>query len=263
MSVAGPEGEPAGDPDLRHAGRLRRRAGRRASGPARRRDRRGRPDGRQPGDRARSCSRPRPTRRWPARWPRSRGKPADPKLERPLSSSSSVDPGHWARTTSRSGRGPSTAWPSPSPKSAPYTIEIVEPKVPLVRGGSMGLKVVAHRKPGFKAPIAVYLPWNPPGVGSSGGVTIPEGRTRPSIPMNARRRRRAADLEDRGQRPRPRRGVASRPDRLASPSQLANLTIAAAVPHLRASRPRASSRARRPTWRQGDQGWPTSPARPR
>ena len=36
-------------------------------------------------------------------------------------------------------------------EECPYSIEIVEPKVPLVRGGSMGLKVRAIRKPGFKA----------------------------------------------------------------------------------------------------------------
>jgi hypothetical protein len=70
-------------------------------------------------------------------------------------------------------------------EECPYTIEIVEPKVPLVRGGSMGLKVRAHRKPGFKAAIAVYLPWNPPGVGSGGGIAIPEGKDEAIIPMNA------------------------------------------------------------------------------
>ncbi len=68
---------------------------------------------------------------------------------------------------------------------APYSIEIVEPKVPLVRGGSMALKVVAKRKPGFTAPIAVSLPWNPPGIASSGGVSIPEKQNEALIPINA------------------------------------------------------------------------------
>ena len=66
-----------------------------------------------------------------------------------------------------------------------YSIEIVEPKVPLVRGGSMNLKVVAKRKPGFDAAIGVSLPWNPPGVGSSGGVAIPAKANEALIPMNA------------------------------------------------------------------------------
>jgi len=40
----------------------------------------------------------------------------------------------------------------------------------------MDLKVVAKRKPDFKAPIEVALLWNPPGIGSSGSITIPEGK---------------------------------------------------------------------------------------
>ena len=70
-------------------------------------------------------------------------------------------------------------------EEAPYTIEVVEPKVPLVRGGSMALKVVAKRKPGFTAPISVYLPWNPPGIGSAGGIAIPEKQNEAVIPLNA------------------------------------------------------------------------------
>ena len=48
-------------------------------------------------------------------------------------------------------------------EEAPYSIEVVEPKVPLVRGGSMGLKVVAKRKEGFTAPIAVCTALEPAG----------------------------------------------------------------------------------------------------
>lgn len=70
-------------------------------------------------------------------------------------------------------------------EEAPYSIEVVEPKVPLVRGGSMGLKVVAKRKDGFTAPISVYLPWNPPGIGSAGGVVIPEKQNEAVITLNA------------------------------------------------------------------------------
>jgi hypothetical protein len=68
---------------------------------------------------------------------------------------------------------------------APFDIEVIEPKVPLVRGGSMELKVVAHRKGDFKAPIAVALVWNPPGIGSSGSITIAEGQNEATIPLNA------------------------------------------------------------------------------
>jgi len=70
-------------------------------------------------------------------------------------------------------------------EEAPFAIEVVQPKVPLVRSGQMGLKVRAIRKPDFKAAIAVSLPWNPPGVGSGGGVAIPEGQDEAVIPINA------------------------------------------------------------------------------
>ena len=70
-------------------------------------------------------------------------------------------------------------------EEAPFAIEVVEPKVPVVRNGSMQLKVVATRAEGFNAPIAVSLPWNPPGVGSAGGVSIPEGQNEALIPLNA------------------------------------------------------------------------------
>src|SRR5439155_26088410 len=67
----------------------------------------------------------------------------------------------------------------------PFKISIVEPKVPLVQNGAMNLKILAERKAGFKAPIAVYPLFNPPGVGSASGVTIPEGQNEVLLPMNA------------------------------------------------------------------------------
>jgi hypothetical protein len=68
---------------------------------------------------------------------------------------------------------------------APFKIDIVEPKVPLVRDGAMGLKVVATRKEGFTAPIALRLLYNPPGVGSSGDIKIEEGQNEAVIPLTA------------------------------------------------------------------------------
>ncbi len=70
-------------------------------------------------------------------------------------------------------------------EEAPFSVAIVQPKVPIVRGGSMDLKVVATRKQGFTAPIAVSLPWNPPGIASKGEVVIPENGTEALIPINA------------------------------------------------------------------------------
>ncbi|MFO0891219.1 MAG: peptidase [Isosphaeraceae bacterium] len=112
------------------------------------------------------------------------GKAADPKLnvQSEFTSTAALVFGQnnihvWTRTVDRLAVGVT--------EECPYTIEIVEPKVPLVRGGSMGLKVKAIRKPGFKAAISVSLPWNPPGVGSAGGIAIPEGQNEAVIPTNA------------------------------------------------------------------------------
>src|SRR5262249_49330871 len=48
---------------------------------------------------------------------------------------------------------------------APYSIEVIEPKVPLVQNGSYNLRVVAKRAEGFKGPITVFPLWTPPGLG--------------------------------------------------------------------------------------------------
>lgn len=68
---------------------------------------------------------------------------------------------------------------------SPFQIEIVQPKVPIVRNGNMELKVVAKRAEGYNAPISVVLLYNPPGIGSSGSVAIPEGATEAVIPLTA------------------------------------------------------------------------------
>jgi len=70
-------------------------------------------------------------------------------------------------------------------EEVPFKISIVEPKVPLVQNGSMNLKIVAERKPGFKAPITITPIFNPPGVGSAASVVIPEGATEVLFPVNA------------------------------------------------------------------------------
>ncbi len=70
-------------------------------------------------------------------------------------------------------------------QKAPFSIDVVEPKVPIVRGGTMNLKVVAKRKPGFSAPIAVSMLWNPPGIASKADIVIAEGKDEALIPINA------------------------------------------------------------------------------
>lgn len=67
----------------------------------------------------------------------------------------------------------------------PFSIELVEPKVPLVQNGAMRLTVIARRDKGFKAPIRVEMLINPPGVGSGRSATIQPNSDRTSIPVNA------------------------------------------------------------------------------
>ena len=71
-------------------------------------------------------------------------------------------------------------------EAAPFKLRIIEPKVPLVQGGSMELKIVADRDPGFDEAINVKMLWNPPGVSSSSDVTIPKGSNSVIYPLNAK-----------------------------------------------------------------------------
>jgi hypothetical protein len=67
---------------------------------------------------------------------------------------------------------------------APFKINIVQPKVPLVQGGSMQLKVVAEKKPDFKAPIYLQMVFYPPGIGA-GTAQINPDQNEAVIPLNA------------------------------------------------------------------------------
>ncbi|MBM3288666.1 MAG: peptidase [Candidatus Hydrogenedentes bacterium] len=69
-------------------------------------------------------------------------------------------------------------------EAAPFTIDIVQPKVPIVQNGTMNLKVVAKRNEGFTAPINLRTLWMPSGVGA-GTADIPENGTEAAIFMNA------------------------------------------------------------------------------
>jgi hypothetical protein len=70
-------------------------------------------------------------------------------------------------------------------EAAPYSIEVIEPKVPLVQNGSFNLRVVAKRAAGFKGAITVFPLWTPPNLGIQGSAVIPEGQTECVLPMNA------------------------------------------------------------------------------
>lgn len=70
-------------------------------------------------------------------------------------------------------------------EEAPFKLTVIEPKVPIVQGGSFNLKVKAERKEGFKAPIAIRLLNTPPGINASTTVQIPEGKDEATIPISA------------------------------------------------------------------------------
>ncbi len=70
-------------------------------------------------------------------------------------------------------------------EKVPYDVQVVVPKVPLVRGGTMNLKVIATRAEGFDEEIQLLMLQNPPGVNSSGSIKINKGETEALIPINA------------------------------------------------------------------------------
>lgn len=67
----------------------------------------------------------------------------------------------------------------------PFTVSLVEPKAPLVQNGAMNLKVKVERHKDFKQPVNVYMLWNPPGIGSASGITIPGDKVEGDYPINA------------------------------------------------------------------------------
>ena len=64
---------------------------------------------------------------------------------------------------------------------SPFSIELVQPNVPIVRNGSIDLKVIARRDEGFDGPITVRPIYNPPGVTCRNGVTIPAGQNEAKV----------------------------------------------------------------------------------
>ncbi len=70
-------------------------------------------------------------------------------------------------------------------EKVPLKLEIVQPKVPLVKSGSMKLRVKVARQGDFKAPVTLRMLYNPPGVSSPPTVSIPEGKDEAQIPLTA------------------------------------------------------------------------------
>ena len=71
-------------------------------------------------------------------------------------------------------------------EAAPFKVRIEEPKVALVQGGTMDLKIVVERDAGFDEPINLKSVWNPPGVTSQPDITVPKGASSVSFPLSAK-----------------------------------------------------------------------------
>lgn len=67
----------------------------------------------------------------------------------------------------------------------PFRVDIVQPQAPIVRNGSMNLKVVVTRNEGFAQPITVEFPFRSPGIGAPPNITIPPDQTEGLYTLNA------------------------------------------------------------------------------
>ena len=70
-------------------------------------------------------------------------------------------------------------------EEVPFSVRIVEPKVPLVQVGEMALQISAERRDGFDEPITVKMLWNPPGVSALPDMVIPKGATSVAYKLNS------------------------------------------------------------------------------
>lgn len=70
-------------------------------------------------------------------------------------------------------------------EAAPYRVEVIEPKVPVVQNGSYALKVKVTRAEGFKGAVTVFPLFTPPGMGIQGSATIPPEATEAVLAVNA------------------------------------------------------------------------------
>ena len=70
-------------------------------------------------------------------------------------------------------------------RPSPMTLQLIAPKVPLVRSGTMQLNVNVKRRSGFQAPIELNLLYNPKGVSSQRSVSIPADQTQGKMTLTA------------------------------------------------------------------------------
>lgn len=68
--------------------------------------------------------------------------------------------------------------------AVPFTLAVVSPKVPMVRGAPLGVQVRVQRSEGFAGDVRLKALWTPPGIGA-GEVTVPAGQDLGTLPLDA------------------------------------------------------------------------------
>ena len=70
-------------------------------------------------------------------------------------------------------------------EEAPFSLSIVQSAVPIVRNGTLKLKIVAKRKEGFDKAILLRMLWRPPGISCPSSMTIPAKTNEIEYELNA------------------------------------------------------------------------------
>ncbi|MCW1921459.1 PPC domain-containing protein [Luteolibacter arcticus] len=70
-------------------------------------------------------------------------------------------------------------------EEAPFRLELDPPAVPIVKNGSMQLKVRAQRTEGYKEAINLRFLWNPPGIGTPVNITMAGDQSEALYEVNA------------------------------------------------------------------------------
>ncbi len=70
-------------------------------------------------------------------------------------------------------------------EEAPLRIELEQPATPIVRRGSLELKLKIERREGFDGRVRVFFPFRPPGIGAGASLDIREGKDEGIYLINA------------------------------------------------------------------------------
>lgn len=69
--------------------------------------------------------------------------------------------------------------------AAPFSIELVQPKTPIVRRGSKNLTVRIKREEGFEGQVSLKTLYNPPDIGINNSRKIEKGKNEATVPITA------------------------------------------------------------------------------